>query len=527
MLNIIIKPKTLQFIFAFSVAILITGFLRLQLFSGLPNSDDGFYTFSSQLYWESLFALKNLESRPLLGLLDLYPFMTSWVFGLEVNQFILLRLIDGLVAITASIIFFKVILKESGSTLFTVILATTLFILMNDIGIIAYGFKNSIWAAYLPLFTALLIWQNITKQDNFSFYLIGGLISFGVLLREPFLPFFILASFSIFMGYGSRALVKYLIGSAVIGFSVLSFVLMFREWDLSYIINLYITESIFFESLEPLHKSNFNTFGLLSIKNNWIILVTASLSLIYLLKLYCADRKVIDMGRLSFWLLVALLPLLEPMLKLSFEYHFANCLPGLVGLTAMSYKHLNNKESKNIKISVIIIISLLSLIVILPTINKTIIKSSQIYSPSDAFNWAKAVNVFRMKGNIERSQYLIAARKIYELTREDSTLAVSGYMAGLYPLTGLLPPVYELRDVGKLFLSLGNDEDKLIKIIKKHRPTIILTTHLSTFYVNSSEKALPGIIEKTNLYSKVDIMPLNSEINYGWKAGTIYRLKDF
>jgi hypothetical protein len=527
MLNIIIKPKTLQFIFAFSVAILITGFLRLQLFSGLPNSDDGFYTFSSQLFWESLFALKDLESRLFLGTLDLYPFMTSWVFGLEVNQYILLRLIDGLVAITASIIFFKVILKESGSTLFTVILATTLFILMNDGGIIAYGFKNSIWAAYLPLFTALLIWQNITKQDNFSFYLIGGLISLGVLLREPFLPFFILASISIFMGYGSRALVKYLIGSATIGFSVLGFVMMLRGWDLSHIINEYINASIFFEATEPLRKSHFNTFALLSIKNNWIILVTASLSLIYLLKLYFADRKVINMSRLSFWFAVALVPLLEPMLKLPFEYHFANCLPGLAGLTAMGYKHLNNQESKKIKTSVIIIISLLSLIVILPTINKTIIKSSQIYSPSDAFNWVKAVNVFRMKGNIERSQYLIAARKIYELSREDSTLAVSGYMTGLYPLTGLLPPVYELSDVGKLFLFLGNDEDKLIKIIKKHRPTIILTTHLSTFYVNSSEKALPGIIEKTNLYSKVGIMPLNLQINYGWKAGTIYRLKDF
>ena len=31
---------------------------------------------------------------------------------------------------------------------------------------------------------------------------------------------------------------------------------------------------------------------------------------------------------------------------------------------------------------------------------------------------------------------------------------------------------------------------------------------------------------KTNLYEKVDIFPLNPEIDYGWKAGVIYRLKD-
>ena len=54
MLNIIIKPKTLQFIFAFSVAILITGFLRLQLFTALPESDGGLHTFVTQYIYHLL-----------------------------------------------------------------------------------------------------------------------------------------------------------------------------------------------------------------------------------------------------------------------------------------------------------------------------------------------------------------------------------------------------------------------------------------------------------------------------------------
>jgi hypothetical protein len=149
------QPKALQFFLAFSITILTTGFLRLQLFAGLPNSDDGTNTFHSQSYWEAIFS--GLENKLLLDKLDLYPFMTSWVFGLEVNQFIMLRVIDGLIALVTSIILFKVILKESGSTLFTVILMAALLVLMNDSGVIAYGFKNSIWVAYLPLFTALLI----------------------------------------------------------------------------------------------------------------------------------------------------------------------------------------------------------------------------------------------------------------------------------------------------------------------------------------------------------------------------------
>ena len=523
MFNTIIKNKTLQYFFAFTVAILTTGFLRLQVFSSLPNSDDGFYTFMAQLYYITRSNNAGMDGNSLLSMLQLYPFLTSWVFNFEGNQFIMLRLIDGFFAVITSVILFKVILKESGSTPFTLILMTTLLILMNYYGVIAYGFNNSIWIAYLPLFTALVVWQNSTKKDNFSFYLIGGLISFGVLLREPFLIFFILSAISVLIGYGWRALTKYLIGSALIGFSLLVIVLMFRGWDLSNFINSYTERFDWVGVWNHIQTNNFNYFGLLSIKNNWFILVTATLSLIYLIKLYCIDRKVINLKRFSFWLAVGILPLLEPMSKLPFLYHFAVCLPGLAGLTAMGWKILSERESKKIKELVLVVISLMSMIVILPTINKSIIKSPKIWSLSDAIIWVKSGNTFRIKQTIEGSQYLITAAKIYELSRKDSTLSISGSMSGLYPLTGLRPPT---KDMTHLDL-LAYDEDKLIRLIKKYRPTIIVTSHLSSYYSSPGDKALPGIVEKTNLYNEVGIIPLNLEINYGWKAGSIYRLKDF
>ena len=74
--------------------------------------------------------------------LSLYQFMTAWVYGFEVNQYILLRLIDGLVAVAASIILFKVILKESGSTYLQLFLATALLIIMNDIENFSYGLET-------------------------------------------------------------------------------------------------------------------------------------------------------------------------------------------------------------------------------------------------------------------------------------------------------------------------------------------------------------------------------------------------
>ena len=179
MFNNITPSKSLHLFIAIIIAILTTGFLRLQLFSGVPDVDGGFYTFHAQYIHDALTHGQDLKAMTL----NLYPFMTAWVYSFDVNQYISLRLIDGLVAVAASVVFFKVILKESGSPLFTFILVTTLLILMNDIENIAYGFRNSTWAAYLPLFSALLIWQNISKEDKYSFYLIGGLISLGILLR--------------------------------------------------------------------------------------------------------------------------------------------------------------------------------------------------------------------------------------------------------------------------------------------------------------------------------------------------------
>ena len=518
-----LQSKTPQLCIAIIIAILTTGFLRLQLFSGVPAPDDGFYIFHSQYIYYALTNGQDLKTMTL----NLYQLMASWVYGLDVNQYVSLRLIDGLVAVATSIVLFKVILKESNSTLFTVILMSTLLILMNGLENIGYGFRNSIWAAYLPLFSALLVWQNASTEDKYSFYLIGGLVSLGILLREPFLPFFLLAGIAILIGYGWRVLVKYLIGSALLGFSVLGFMLMLRGWDLLGLIESYLYIGGGLSNYKNLSSDFFNFFGLSSVKSNWFIYITASVSIIYLIKLNSTNKKSVSTNRFYFWLGVVLLPILEPMMKIGMEYHFANCLPGLAGLSAMGWKYMSSQESERTKAISITVIGLISLFMILPTIDRTLIKSSYIYGPVDAIKWAKASDSFRGAQMIERSQYLTAAAKIYGLSRENSTLVVSGHMQGLNPLTGLLPPTYGLNDLKSLYSNLNFDQEKLISIIKKYRPTLILTTHLSSRLLDIKEKDLPSIIEKTNLYNKVEMMEENLEINYGWKAGTIYRLKDF
>ena len=520
-----INSKSLHFFIAIITAILTTGFLRLQLISGLPDFDGGFYALINQIFYHTLINAEGLKGMAL----HLYQMMTFWVYGLDVNQYILLRVIDGLVAITASIIFFKVILKESGSILFTVILMAPLLIAMNNVEIIFYGYANSIWASYLPLFTALLVWQKSSKADTFSFYIIGALVSLGILLREPFLPFFLLVGVSILISYGWRVLLKYLIGSAILGFSVLAVMLSLREWDLLDLINSYSQGGLAGGVTWWIWNTESNVkmvlgWALDTIKISWFICITALTSVIYLIKLYFSDKKVVSINRFYFWLVVALLPLLEWVLKLGLPYHLANCMIGLAGLSAIGWKHLNIQESKKIKKSAIIIMSLMSLTVILPTLNKTIIKSPQLYSPLNVIEWIGMIDLFRGPQTIQKSQFLIAAAKVYGLSKEDSTLAVNGFWQPVYPLTSLLPPTYKFCHLRSLFISLSYNEDKMIKAIEEYRPTLMLLSPQDSM---DGAADFISMVEKTNLYNKVGEVPKNLKIDRGYLSGTIYRLKDF
>ena len=498
------------------LAILTTGFLRLQLMLAPPASDSGYYAFACQWFFNSITQGVTIKDSQLY----LYQFMTAWVYGLDINQIVLLRIIDCFVSIAASIVLFNVILKESGSKVFTVILMTSLLIILHDITYVLYGFRNSIWVAYLPLFTALLVWQNTSKEDKYSFYLIGGLVSFGILLREPFLPFFLIGGLVIHIGYGWRALFQYLIGSTMLVFSVLGFVLMFRGWDLYNLIHIYILHIDFFGDFGKWGLSfTSGIFGL--IQTSWFVCTLSLASIFYFIKLNFSDKRIVAMNRYYFWILVAITPLIEPIFKIGYQYHYANCLIGLAGLGAMGWKYLSDHESKRIKRSALMVIGLISLFVIIPTVNNKVIKK-QIVSLPDVITALDNYDSFRYPHLIESNQYLTIADKLYSLTREDSTLAVSGLMQVLYPLTELLPPTYELSWLRYLFIKLNFDQDKLIKVIEKQRPTIIVTTDW-----NPGDAEMSAIIDKIDLYEKIEVIPVNLKISYGWKSATIYRLKDF
>jgi len=295
---------------------------------------------------------------------------------------------------------------------------------------------------------------------------------------------------------------------------------MFRGWDLQNLIDSYTLYAGLYKDFPNIGLTV--KAGILHlIQTGWFVCIISIASIFYFIKMNFGDKKSVNTNRFCFWILVALLPLIEPILKIGFHYHYANCLIGLAGLGAMGWKYLSDQESKRIKRSALIVIGLMSLFIILPTVNNEILKK-QLISLSNIINSVKRYDSFRSPQLIESEQYLSLAAKIYSLSRENSTLATSGMMQVLYPLTDLLPPTYELSRLRYLYVKLNFDENKLIKIIKKHRPTLILTTDWTP-----GEAAMTGIIDKIDLYEKVAIVPSNSTKNYGHKSGTIYRLKNF
>ena len=62
MFNNIITSKSFPFFIAFTLAILTTGFLRLQFFSGFPESDGGFNTFIAQYIYHALNSGQDLKT---------------------------------------------------------------------------------------------------------------------------------------------------------------------------------------------------------------------------------------------------------------------------------------------------------------------------------------------------------------------------------------------------------------------------------------------------------------------------------
>ncbi len=143
------------------VALLAVALPRLMVVGGLPTTDEGFQAYYAQIMHASLAGGHGL---PDTGPLMFYSLLVNWVFAFGANPMIALRLVDMLVAVAAGYALYRVIEVESRSRLGALLIALLFLFTMNHPTFTQHGFKNSIHAAYLPLFAAL--WLGLTAPAN-------------------------------------------------------------------------------------------------------------------------------------------------------------------------------------------------------------------------------------------------------------------------------------------------------------------------------------------------------------------------
>lgn len=503
--------KSSQQALCWFVVILATGLPRLSVLGSLPSTDEGVFAYFSQIIFASLSTGHGLPDS---GTLMLYPMLLSWVFDLSVNHLMFLRLVDLIVALVAGLLFYKVIEQQSQSRLGATLIAAIFLFLMNQPLFIQSGFKNSIFSAYIPLFIALLWARNISK-DSPSWLWIGGLSAISVLLRETFIPFVVVGAISILITHGWRTLTRFSMGGVLTGAIIIGAVLISRG-GMQAFLDAYVHAGDFYASMKdqtiPLLISN----GTASAKEAGIALGITGAAAFGLIVHTVHQRSSASLNRLLFWVAIAAVPLLEPITKIGFPYHFAVCLPGLAGICALAWHYLISPQPE--KVRVVISAGLIAACV--PLLWPKFVLLSNIWSGTKE-NLAGMANTAWRPEAVAQSNYLLAADAILKAAPPGSTLSISGFMFSLYPLTGLMPPAYKSDHLNAMAIRYGFNAHALQRALESCPPDILMTTTRTDL---PGSETIKEAVEGSRLYGAVATIANSPEKSYGTFGGTIYKL---
>ncbi|MEH6627073.1 MAG: glycosyltransferase family 39 protein [Motiliproteus sp.] len=488
-----------------------TIFPRLMVIGGFPSTDEGFYAYQAQLIHSVLAVGQGLPDE---GSIGLYPMLLSWLFELPGNSLILFRLADLIVAIIASCIFFRVLERVSGSRIGGALIALVFLFTMNQPIFIQTGFKNSIFAACIPLFVAFLLAQGVAGQKNKNWAGVGALVAISVLLRETFVPFLFLGALAAVVSAGWRACFRFVFGAALAGLGI-TFCIVAARGGVVELIDSYVEMGAIFASFEDRRIPHFIKFGALSADVSRITLILAGLSIIAIISSYLLRNRTVTLGQFCFWLACALLPLLEPASKFGYPYHFSVCLPGLAGLSALGWRSFVAGNARRIKNGIATIVLLIGSYMLLPQF--TILMDSW---PSAKIALLNASSPLWPAESVSKSNFLLAADAIRQAAPPHATLSISGFMFALYPLTGLLPPSGSLSNLSATVAVLEFDAVRFEQALKACPPDVLMTT---TRPIPGSE-LIRQVVEDTGFYEKVATIPVSRDKSYGWAGGTVFKI---
>ena len=497
--------------FSLFVVFLGTILPRLAVIGGVPTTDEGIYAAQAQFISASLFSGHGL---PDAGPLMLYPLLTAWIFKLGWNPLVLLRLVDLAVASTASWLFYRLIRKESGSAVAGVLIAVVFLWAMNQVTFIQYGYRNSIVCASNALFLALALVEGAPTGKLSRWWGAGSLVALAVLLREPLFPFAIVGSIAATLAgrwQGGLAFVMGGLSIAVIGLGGICL----ARGDTVTLFGAYDDYASIYAVLDHDRWHNFFLNGGHAVRAAGSALIIGSGGA--LLAVRATSRpSAPDRGRFWLWLTLAVVPLWEPTAKIGFPYHFAVCLPGLAGLAAFGWRHRAAAFENVNRIALGAGGTAVAMVIFVDAI------AIARQAPASAAVLGTVTTEAWPASAVDRSNFLLAAEAIRASAPAHATLSVSGYMWGLHPLTGMLPPTYRLEDLNIAAIELRLDEARLQALIASCPPDILVITKRN---MPGTEIAFQAVTA-SGLYRPVGEIPVTARDRYGAFGGTIYRKID-
>lgn len=142
----------------------------------------------------------------------MYPLLLCWLCALPGKTLVWLRVADLGVALGSAWLFCRYILRKAGRISPGLGIAFVFLCGMNMEAVIDGGFKNSIAAAWMPIFAALLLYRKGCAPTSPRWFFMGCLLAVATLLREPFAGFALLGCAPVVFLGGARALLRYMAG---------------------------------------------------------------------------------------------------------------------------------------------------------------------------------------------------------------------------------------------------------------------------------------------------------------------------
>lgn len=487
---------------------------RIGTLSAMPSTDEGFMAYFAMRTHAALLAHQGL---PADGTLMVYPLTLFWVFGLDLQPLVALRAVDMGIAALASLLLLRLLVLESRSLVIGAAVGAVFLQAMNDPSFVQSGFKNSLYAAYLPLFAALLLARGAAPTSTWRWFGVGALVAAGVLLRETLAPFALLGLCAVWWDHGRRAALWFGAGGAVTGVCVLALIVLLRGGAHG-LLEAYRDAGIVYQSLQAQRAEFFHNAVVTSFNVSRPALFIAATGIAIALALRLITRDTRGLARALFWCGCALVALIEPATKIGFPYHFAVALPALALLTAMAWRTVFTALAGTREAAAAASLAALAALSLVQPV------STQLAALPEA---ARSASTTLHKGwaidAASASNYLLAGEMIQHATPPGGTASVSGFMFSLYPISGTLPPSGKLGNLSALLIQLGLDPRQLQQAIASCPPDVIMTT-TRTDWPGAPE--LEAAVVGTGLYQPFGVVPVDPSKPYGTFGGTVYRRTD-